>query len=103
MTLLVFVFLQLRIEASDHGSPPQSGIAILYITVIRNLNAPVFAQEMIRVDIKDNTAPGTSVATVSAADADREVCIYYLLNMFSLYNQYYLYGLTLCYIHVDLL
>jgi len=46
---------------------------VLFITVIRNLNAPVFVQETIRTNVKDNAAPGSLVATVSASDADREV------------------------------
>ncbi len=64
--------LQLRIEATDGGNPARTGNALLFITVIRNLNAPVFDQEMVRVSIPDNTAPGAAITTVSASDADRE-------------------------------
>ena len=65
---------QLRIVASDGGIPSLSSTATVQITVTRNLNAPRFTQtDTIRAEIKDNAAPGTRIANVTATDADREV------------------------------
>ena len=50
-----------------------SSTALVQITVIRNLNAPRFTTDNVRVSIKDNLAAGSYVTEVNAEDEDREV------------------------------
>lgn len=54
------------------------------ITVTRNLNAPEFVTNSLRVNIPDNSAPGTMVAQVEARDKDREVKL--TINFMNRYN-----------------
>ena len=62
-------------KAADGGTPPRTSTTVVDITVIRNLNEPVFAQNNMRVSINDNLPAGSSIAQLSATDADDEVII----------------------------
>ncbi|XP_056327795.1 protocadherin gamma-C5-like isoform X1 [Danio aesculapii] len=59
------------VTATDSGSPPLSSekrFAVRLSDV--NDNAPVFSQSSYSVDVAENNAPGTPIASVSAADPD---------------------------------
>lgn len=59
------------VTATDSGSPPLSSekrFAVRLSDV--NDNAPVFSQSSYSVDVAENNAPGTPIASVSATDPD---------------------------------
>ncbi|XP_010612232.1 protocadherin gamma-B5 [Fukomys damarensis] len=61
----------LVLTAMDGGNPPLSGTTELQIHVTdANDNTPVFSQEVYKVSLPENTAPGTTVLQVSATDQD---------------------------------
>ncbi|XP_036918333.1 protocadherin beta-15-like [Sturnira hondurensis] len=63
--------LRLTLLAADGGAPPKSGTALVLIDVLDvNDNAPEFAQPLYRVQILENSPPGSLVVTVSARDLD---------------------------------
>ncbi|NXG21243.1 PCDGH protein, partial [Grallaria varia] len=63
--------LRLMLTALDGGDPPRSGTAQLWINVTdANDNPPVFAQDRYRVSLREDAPPGSTVANVSASDAD---------------------------------
>ncbi|XP_054024584.1 protocadherin gamma-B5-like [Dryobates pubescens] len=63
--------LQLVLTALDGGDPPRSGTAQLFINVTdANDNAPVFAQDRYRVNLREDLPPGSMVLNISATDAD---------------------------------
>uniref|UniRef100_A0A671U7V0 Protocadherin beta-16-like n=1 Tax=Sparus aurata TaxID=8175 RepID=A0A671U7V0_SPAAU len=58
--------------ASDGGEPHRSGTVRIHITVLdANDNAPVCSQPVYKADVKENSAVGSVVTTVSANDADK--------------------------------
>ena len=59
--------------AVDGGFPALSSTATVDITVTRNLNTPVFEDDIKTVIIPDNSLPGNHIFTATATDADREV------------------------------
>lgn len=59
----------LTVVATDNGSPPLSGEAIVYIRMIRNLNAPIFATNYTE-SVSEYADIGHRVVRVSASDAD---------------------------------
>ncbi|XP_073342648.1 protocadherin gamma-A10-like [Pagrus major] len=60
--------------ASDGGEPHRSGTVRIHITVLdANDNAPVCSQPVYKADVKENSAVGSVVTTVSANDADKGV------------------------------
>ncbi|XP_072181687.1 cadherin EGF LAG seven-pass G-type receptor 2-like [Diadema setosum] len=62
----------LYVTASDHGDIPQQSRAFVQITIQDiNDNAPVFATAKYEADIQENSAPLTSITTISASDADQ--------------------------------
>ena len=61
----------LNVSATDHGIPPMSAYAEVYVNVLdRNDNAPQFSQSMYSVSISEATATHSSILTVSATDKD---------------------------------
>ncbi|XP_072515532.1 protocadherin gamma-A11-like isoform X1 [Salminus brasiliensis] len=67
-------YLTLILIAADGGSPKKSGTVKIHISVLDvNDNAPVCAQSVYKVDVKENSPTGTVVATVNAADEDKGV------------------------------
>lgn len=63
--------LSLVLTAIDGGEPQMTGTMQILITVLdANDNAPVFTQPIYKASIKENSPPGTVVATVTATDAD---------------------------------
>lgn len=68
--------LQLRVLATDGGSPSLSSTATVRIQVIRNLHQPRFEPiSSSRWELPDKSPPGTLVGQVRATDDDREVCV----------------------------
>ncbi|XP_046564129.1 protocadherin Fat 1-like, partial [Haliotis rubra] len=61
----------LRIEARDGGSPARSATALVYITVNRNLNPPVFTTQAYSARIPETQQLAVSVVQVQATDGDR--------------------------------
>ena len=61
----------LNVSARDHGTPPLSTYAEVYVNVLdRNDNAPQFSQSMYAVSVSEATATHSSIVTVSATDKD---------------------------------
>ncbi|KAM4620622.1 protocadherin alpha-C2-like [Polymixia lowei] len=61
----------LILTAVDGGVPARSGTASIIIKVLDiNDNAPLFDQQVYRVDVTENSAVGTVVMTLNAADLD---------------------------------
>ncbi|KAM3612744.1 uncharacterized protein V6R79_013665 [Siganus canaliculatus] len=62
----------LMLIASDGGEPRRSGTVRIHITVLdANDNAPVCSQPVYKAEVRENSAEGTVVTTVSANDADK--------------------------------
>jgi hypothetical protein len=61
----------------DGGSPAliSEQRAVITINVIRNLNAPVFANASYSRTIRKDVSFGSSVATITATDADGQVTL----------------------------
>uniref|UniRef100_A0A8P4G3U0 Cadherin domain-containing protein n=1 Tax=Dicentrarchus labrax TaxID=13489 RepID=A0A8P4G3U0_DICLA len=60
--------------ASDGGEPHRSATVRIHITVLdANDNAPMCSQPVYKADVRENSAEGTVVTTVSANDADKGV------------------------------
>ena len=60
-----------QIIAVDRGSPPRTGSALVVVSVEDVDDCePVFAQKMYSMTVLENQAPGTSVGSVLARDAD---------------------------------
>ena len=65
-------FYTLSVTASDHGLYPQQSRAYVQINIQDvNDNAPVFEPSSYEAEIEENSMPRSSVATVSASDADQ--------------------------------
>ena len=61
----------LNVSASDHGNPPMSSYAEVYVSVLdRNDNPPQFSQSEYAVSVSEATVPYSSIVTVSATDKD---------------------------------
>ncbi|TSV15239.1 Protocadherin gamma-C5 [Bagarius yarrelli] len=61
----------IELKASDSGSPPLFTRQIVKVMILdANDNAPVFSMPVYSVYIKENTAPGSILSTVSASDLD---------------------------------
>ncbi|XP_010767506.1 protocadherin beta-16-like [Notothenia coriiceps] len=64
--------LSLTLTASDGGDPQLTGTMRIEIAVLdANDNAPVFTQEVYKVNIMETAPKGTLLSTVSAVDADQ--------------------------------
>uniref|UniRef100_A0ABM5G9X7 Protocadherin gamma-B1-like isoform X25 n=1 Tax=Pogona vitticeps TaxID=103695 RepID=A0ABM5G9X7_9SAUR len=61
----------LKLTAVDGGKPPKSGTSKIWINVIdANDNSPIFAQEIYKVNLRENAPSGYSVVQVKAIDRD---------------------------------
>ena len=64
-------FFQILVKVFDGGNPPrQSSEGKVKVTVIRNLNAPVFDDEVSEVTIDETLGTGNKVFGVKATDED---------------------------------
>ncbi|XP_033989891.1 protocadherin beta-16-like [Trematomus bernacchii] len=64
--------LSLTLTATDGGDPQLTGTMRIDISVLdANDNAPVFTQEVYKVNIMETAPKGTLLSTVSAVDADQ--------------------------------
>ncbi|WAQ96421.1 FAT4-like protein [Mya arenaria] len=64
------VVYNLRVTAYDNGVPSLSNSTIVYITVDRNRNAPVFFPASYNAQVADNGILGSDVVQVLVSDAD---------------------------------
>ncbi|KAM6952973.1 protocadherin alpha-6-like [Lycodopsis pacificus] len=61
----------ISITATDEGSPPLSSTSVIHVHVSDvNDNRPLFTENMINVYVKENSAIGAVIKTVSAIDVD---------------------------------
>jgi hypothetical protein len=62
---------ELKVVAIDGGEPAKSAQMLVSVVVMdANDNHPVFEQSVYSVEIREDTAPGTSLVRVHASDAD---------------------------------
>ncbi|XP_058705143.1 protocadherin gamma-B5-like [Poecile atricapillus] len=62
---------ELVLTAVDSGDPPRSGSVQIRVNVTdANDNPPVFSQDHYRVNLREDTPPGSTVLKLSATDAD---------------------------------
>ncbi|KAM9449703.1 protocadherin-18a isoform 2-T2 [Clarias gariepinus] len=62
---------ELRLTASDAGSPPRTGTTVLKITIAdSNDNNPVFAEPSYTIELPEDAAPGVLLVDLNATDAD---------------------------------
>ncbi|XP_036604446.1 protocadherin gamma-B2-like [Trichosurus vulpecula] len=65
---------QLVLIALDGGQPARNGTVQIRVNVVdANDNAPVFSQQVYRVSMRENLAPGSSVLRVTATDQDEGI------------------------------
>ena len=75
----------LTVNATDHGSPPLSGIATINITILHQGDIPLFNQSVYSVTIAENH--GTSVAFITVkATVSGQGSIVYTMDMGSEYR-----------------
>ncbi|KAL0182393.1 hypothetical protein M9458_021768, partial [Cirrhinus mrigala] len=66
--------IHLILTAIDGGKPPKSGTLSIVVDVIDvNDNKPIFNKPLYKVKVKENTAVGTKLITVSASDLDEGI------------------------------
>ncbi|XP_043839484.1 protocadherin alpha-C2-like isoform X1 [Dromiciops gliroides] len=62
---------RLVLTAVDGGSPPRSGTAQIFVNVLdTNDNSPAFDQSTYRVQLREDSPPGTLVVKLNASDPD---------------------------------
>ena len=62
---------KMKVVAYDGGSSPRSGeVEVRVVVTDANDNGPVFESRSYEVDVDENVAMGTTVAKVTASDAD---------------------------------
>lgn len=67
--------LQLRVVAFDPAYPDKKASTDVIITVLRNVNGPIFVPSATYDELVfDTTDIGASIVHVSATDQDQEVC-----------------------------
>ncbi|KAK3089813.1 hypothetical protein FSP39_006721 [Pinctada imbricata] len=64
---------ELIVQAEDSAVNAKSATSTVSIFIVRNLNAPTFAQQLYSANVFDASAVGTSLFTVTAVDNDRIV------------------------------
>lgn len=74
MSCVNICVFQVRVRAFDNGSPPKSDIAVVKVTVNRNLHSPKFDGGEKRLDIFYTQVLGETITTVHATDTDKQVC-----------------------------
>ena len=70
--------VQIEIEASDQGVPPQSSNVTVYVTVSRNESIPRFEEKEYEVEVEQSVETGHLLLTVTAAydtPTDTQVCV----------------------------
>ncbi|XP_049325019.1 protocadherin gamma-A11-like [Astyanax mexicanus] len=61
----------LILTALDGGNPPRSGTVVVHVIVMDiNDNTPVFSQSSYKVELFENSPPGTTVVKITATDLD---------------------------------
>ncbi|XP_059396101.1 protocadherin gamma-A4-like isoform X27 [Carassius carassius] len=64
----------LILTAIDGGKPPKSGTLNVVVDVLDvNDNKPIFSKPLYKVKVKENTASGTKLVSVSASDLDEGI------------------------------
>ena len=63
-------FTQLRIEVHDQGLPQKNDHTTVHINVQRNINRPLFEQNVVNISLPENRPRDSLVATVKATDQD---------------------------------
>ena len=77
----------LTLTATDSAN--NTGTTVIIITVVNmNDNDPVFSASTLSVDVSEGSAPGTSVAKLTATDGDLEDTITYALSGKVSFNRY---------------
>ncbi|XP_077878116.1 protocadherin-23 [Ictidomys tridecemlineatus] len=75
---------ELVILASDHGCPPMSSTAVVYIRVLDvNDNPPKFSSLKYHAHVKESTPLGSHITVVSASDCDvgsRAEIVYHIIS-----------------------
>ncbi|VDK21779.1 unnamed protein product, partial [Anisakis simplex] len=72
---------QLRVKATDGGSPPLSDFALVQVHVLdENDNSPKFSR-LFRAEVQENAPIGTFVTQVSSADADADSVVEYRFDV----------------------
>ena len=71
----MFQWLNAMVVATDSGVPPRSSFVELSVSILdKNDNNPVFdfgdSEYGLQVEVKEDTSPGTIIATVKATDID---------------------------------
>ena len=74
--------IQIRIVASDGGTPSRTDTTVASVSVNRNLNKPRFEPSQYQTRILETLTIGEIVTTVSAKDNDRRVSDKYNLLHF---------------------
>ncbi len=66
-----FPSYNIELKASDSGSPPLISSKLITVNILDvNDNPPVFSERVYSVYIKENTAPGSILTSVTASDLD---------------------------------
>ena len=68
-----FLYLQVRVQAADGGSPALTSTATVNVDVQRNLFSPVFTDLIYEVTVLETQSLGVGIVTVAATDADTKV------------------------------
>ena len=80
-------FYNITVTAIDHGSPPQSGTAYVYVT-IRDVNdvLPKFNASSFSKSVKENETTVNAV-TCSAFDVDQDHVLYFDITNINAYSE----------------
>ncbi|KAI8794949.1 protocadherin Fat 4, partial [Biomphalaria glabrata] len=62
---------QLRVQVTDQGSPPRSGLCVFSVNVNRNVNAPQFSPAIYNITILETQPVASTIVKLTATDADR--------------------------------
>lgn len=68
--MILLFFLQLRVVAYDTGAPRLQATAEVFITVLRNLNGPVFNPQIYRLTIEETRPVQSYIQKLTVADSD---------------------------------
>ena len=64
------MYLQLKVLAYDTEVPYLKSTAKVFITILRNLNGPIFFPVIYKVTIHEDTAVGTYIQKLNVSDPD---------------------------------
>ena len=82
--LIVACCLQLRVRAYDNGEPARSAVAVVTISVERNLRCPRWQEESKTLELLETTGVDELLYTLRATDSDRLVSAARLMPAHSL-------------------